>query len=106
MNEISIKPSKIAYILFVMMSLLIIASAIGQFEKYTIGHDSVKGLVPLFYVGTERNIPTFFQSLLMLFSALILSIITLLTKKQKDAHFLQWAILSLGFLYMAYDEAS
>jgi hypothetical protein len=85
--------------------VLVLASIGGQFAKYILGHGYIKGLVPLFYVDTEMNIPTFFSVLLLLFSALLLTVITVLNRKQWTPHVSKWAILSFGFMFMAYDEA-
>jgi hypothetical protein len=105
MNKISLDPSAITRILGLMVCLLIFASIGGQLSTFVFGHDSLKGLIPLFNLRLERNIPTFFSMLLLLFSSLLLAIITLLNWKQKIPDVSKWAILSCGFLFMAYDEA-
>ena len=89
-----------------MAFLLVLASIAGQLSKFLLGHDRVYGLVPLFYVDAEQNIPTFFSALLLFCAALLLMVITVLKKKQKDRDVSKWAILALGFLYMAVDEAT
>lgn len=73
--------------------------------RFVLGHESVKGLVPLFNVNGEQNIPTYFSVLLMLFAALLLAIIAVLNRKQRAPHVSKWATLSFGFLFLAYDEA-
>lgn len=105
MNQISLKPSTIARILGAVACLLVLASIGGQFSKFVLGHDTLKWLVRLFYVDMEKNIPTFFSVLLLIFSSLLLAIITLINRKKRTVHVLKWAILSSGFMYLAYDEA-
>lgn len=105
MHQISLRPSAVARILGAMAILLVLASIGGQFSKFVLGHDYLKGLVPLFYMDNERNVPTYFSVLLMLFAALLLAVITILNRKQRIPHVSKWAILSFGFLVMAYDEA-
>jgi hypothetical protein len=105
MNKISLNPSAIARILGVVAFLLVLASVGSQFSKFVLGHSHLKGLVPLFYLDHERNLPTYFSVLLMLFAALLLAIIAVLNGKQRIPHVSKWAILSFGFLFMAYDEA-
>ena len=73
---------------------------------YLTGHDYVYGLVPLSYVDSERNIQTFFSTFLLLFTALLLAVITVLKRKQTASHVSHWAILSFGFLCMAVDETA
>ena len=71
---------------------------------YMNGHDRFYGLAWLFYVDNEQNIPTFFSVFLLLFAALLLLIIAVLERNRTASHVLHWAILSLGFLYIAADE--
>ncbi|MBK8181953.1 MAG: hypothetical protein IPK63_03150 [Candidatus Competibacteraceae bacterium] len=104
-SEISLNPSKIARLLGFMAFFLVLASLGGQLSRFMLGYDYLKGLVPLFNVNNERNIPTFFSVLLMIFAALLLAVIFILNRKRKVPDVSKWLILSLGFLFMAYDEA-
>lgn len=104
-NQISLNPSAVARVLGVVAFLLVIASIGGQFSKFVLGHAHLKGLVPLFYIEAEQNIPTYFSLLLTLFAALLLAVIAVLNGKQRIPHVSKWVILSFGFLFMAYDEA-
>lgn len=104
-NQISLNPSAMAGILGRIAFLVILASLGMQGLKFASGYGSMKGLVQLFYVDSEHNIPTYFSILLMLFVALLLAIITMLNKQQKMPHVSKWAVLSYGFLFMAFDEA-
>ncbi len=104
-NQISLKPSAVARILGSVAFLLVLASIAGQYSKLELGHDYVKGLVTLFDFDEEQNIPTFFSVLLMFFSTLLLAIIAVLNRKQRNPDASKWAILAIGFLCMAFDEA-
>lgn len=105
MSKISLNSSAITRILGVVACFLILASIGGQFARFALGYPTLKGVVPLFFVDTEQNIPTFFSVLLLLFSALLLVVITIINKKQRTPHLSKWVTLSFGFLYLAYDEA-
>lgn len=63
------------------------------------------GFVPLFDVDHEKNIPTFFSVVLLLIAALLLAVITRLKQNQSAPHASKWAILTAGFMLMAFDEA-
>lgn len=102
--QIPLNARAVAPILGAVACVLVLASIAGQVVKYGSGHNNVKGLVPLFDVDQERNIPTFFSALLMLFAALLLAIIGVCGGRQRAPHVSKWAILSLGFTLMAYDE--
>jgi hypothetical protein len=105
MNHISLKAFSIARLLGAVACVLVLASIAGQLTVYLTGDGRVYGLVRLFYVDAERNIPTAFSSLLLLIAALLLACITVLKRKQPDSSVLHWAILSFGFAFMAADEA-
>jgi len=104
-NQISLNPSSIARVLGVVAFLLVLASIGGQLTAYLTGHAHVYGLVRLFYVDAEENIPTGFSTLLLLFAALLLAVITVLKRKQTGSPVSYWAILAFGFLFIAADEA-
>jgi hypothetical protein len=101
---VSVKASYLVRVLTIIAVILILASIGGQISKYEFGHDYVKGLVPMFYLDEENNIPTFFTVILMLFISLFLSLIANINYKLGIRHTAKWAILSIGFLYMAFDE--
>ncbi|MFA5260315.1 MAG: hypothetical protein WC450_03710 [Candidatus Omnitrophota bacterium] len=103
-GSISLNPFSIARGLGTAAFLLVLASMGGELTTFLTGHDSVYGLIPLFCLNAEHNIPTFFSALLLLFAAQLLSVITMLEKKRMAAHVSRWAILSCGFLFMAADE--
>ena len=102
-NQISLNPLKIASVLGAVAFFLVLASIAGQLMFYMTGN-KFYGLVLLFDIDAEYNIPTFFSMLLLLFAALLLSVITILERKRTASHVLHWAILSFGFLLMAIDE--
>lgn len=104
-NRISLNSSSIVRVLGAVAFILVLASIAGQLTAYLAGHAHGYRLVQLFYVDVERNIPTGFSTFLLLFAALLLSLITVLKRKQTRFPVSYWAILSLGFLFMAADEA-
>ncbi len=103
MKQIALNPTVIARILGVLALMLILASLAGQVAKFQFGYENLMGLVPLFNVDGERNIPAFFSTLLLVFASLLLAVLFILNKKTPSAAY--WAALSLGFLVMTYDEA-
>jgi hypothetical protein len=102
-NQISLNPFKIVLVLGGVAFFLVLASIAGQLMFYMTGN-KLYGLVLLFDIDAEYNIPTFFSMFLLLFAALLLSVITILERKRTASHVFHWAILSLGFLIMAVDE--
>lgn len=102
-NEITVKPLTVACSLAAVAFLLIGLSVGGQFLKYVFGYTPDKFLA-LFDLSLELNIPTFFSLLLLLFASFLLAGIALLQAKEKNPDVQKWVVLSLGFLYLAYDD--
>ena len=104
MIEIPVNSSTITRKLGVVAFLLVLASIVGQLERFLLDHDYLNSLVALFYLDNEQNIPTYYTMLLMIFAALLLAAIAVLNGKQREPYVSKWAILSIGFLSMAFDE--
>jgi len=111
LNQISLNTSSIVGLLGTVAFSLIVASVGGQLITYYFGYDYVYSrhylyaVIKLFYVDLEQNFPAYFSSALLLFSALLLLVITMLERKRKASNVLKWAILSICFLFLAVDEA-
>jgi hypothetical protein len=88
------------------VGILALASLGGQLVKLFTGRPNLYGLIPLFNLDAESNLPTFYSSLLLLFAALLLALIGVLKSRLKEPCALHWWILALGFLYLAIDEAA
>lgn len=104
-NQVRLDPASVARFLAVIAITLLALSVAGQISTYFLGHPTVKGFVQLFNVDAEKNIPTFFSILLMIAISQILIIITRFKIITHGMHRLEWALLSVGFLYLAFDEA-
>ncbi len=105
-SQISLNPHSIFRVLGVVAFLLVLASVGLQLIVYLTGHDTVFGLVRLFYVDREQNIPTSYSTFLLLFASFLLAVITVLERKRSAVRLSYWATLSIGFLYLAADEAA
>jgi hypothetical protein len=103
--EIIFKPRKTAGILSIIVFLLTLAHIAGQFSTYYLGYDNIFGLIPMFNLNSEENIPAFFSTLLLLFSSILLAIIAYAVKKSGTAYFYHWLGLSLIFLFLSMDES-
>jgi hypothetical protein len=107
--QIAIKRQSVAQALATAIALLLAASLLGQLSRYQFGHDSVYGLVQLFNVDGERNIPTFFTVLLAATGAMLLVVIGLASKQRgandnrNDSRY--WFALAAGFVFLGYDES-
>jgi len=105
-TKISINPARATRVLWIIMFILVFFSTVTSLADFYSGHSNVvlDKLSKLFYVELENNAPSYFSMFDLLFASTILAMITVLKRKQKDSYATQWAILSLGFLYLSFDE--
>ena len=104
LSTIVFKPSAVARVLGAVALFFVVLSTAGQLVKYLTGHDELMGLLSLTYVDDEWNFPTLFSVLLLAVASLFLAVVSVLARKQKDPDTWRWAVLSFGFLYLAFDE--
>lgn len=101
-NQIVVSPKSVALLLGTIATLLIFASIISQIILYST--DDTFYFSTTFYVDAEYNIPTLFSTFILFCASLLLALITFFERKQGNVDMRYWAILALGFLYMAVDE--
>jgi hypothetical protein len=93
-----------AAVLGAIATLLVLAGVAGQLSRFLLDHDHALGLVPLFHLDEEGNVPTYFSVGLMLGAAVLLARIARLKSTQRDQDAPRWAVLAIGFAAMAVDE--
>jgi hypothetical protein len=103
-STIWINLKKVPTWLFIITGLLVAGHIVGQIEKYIFNHSTVFGLVPFFDLGKEKNLPTFFQMIILLFACTLLFLCSRISQKQNDSKKGYWIVLSIGFFYMGIDE--
>lgn len=102
-NLISVNPTSIVRLLGALAFLLLLINIGFQLTVYANGKHDLYG-ARFFYFDSEDNLPAAYSTLLILISALLLMVITILKKYQSGAMVFHWAVLSAGFLIMAIDE--
>jgi len=95
---------KVVVCLGTIITCLILANIGSLVLKYCFGDGHVLGLVPLFELDKEKNIPTLYSSMTLLFSSSLLSIIAVARKKNRDRDYLHWIALAAVFLFLSIDE--
>ncbi len=103
-HAIQLKPSAVARALGAAALLVVLLSTAFQAVKYLTGHNELMGLLAFTYVDDEQNLPTLFSVLLLALASLCLVFACVLARKQKSPDSWRWALLALGFLYLAFDE--
>jgi hypothetical protein len=105
---IKVKPSAVIRVLTLAAIALQVISFCTRFIVYFTDYTSVRGLgfiIGILYVGAERNIPTAFSALILIIASTLLFVITVLKWRRPKSFYLIWLILSIGFFYLAMDDA-
>lgn len=95
--------------LVVAVPLVIVLSLLGALALYRIhvlGHGTAYGLVPLFLLNAEGNIPTFFSSANLVFCSILLFLAGHAAKQSSQPFAISWSLLGLLALFVAVDEGA
>jgi hypothetical protein len=103
--DIQVDPKKVSLYIGLVVVGLTLAHIVGQFFIFYLGHTSVFGLVPLFDLNGEHNVPTLYAAGALFFCAVLLAIIAAAIRRNGGAYWPHWAALALIFLYLSLDEA-
>lgn len=101
-----ISPRKITLLLTLVVICLSLASLAGQFSNHILGYPRVFGLVRLFNVALDSNVPTWYSSFALLLCSLLLAVIARARKIARARYILHWKVLSGIFLYLSIDEVA
>ncbi len=102
--QIEISARGILKFLLVSITVLTILGIIDYYVHYGLGHEYGFGLIRLFDLDEEANIPTFFQVGQLFLVSLLAYGIAATKKVEKNSQFLHWMGLSALFFYVAVDE--
>lgn len=102
----SLSPRTVVRYLMSLAFGLLLVNIVVLIADHATGYElkMVQRLVKVFSVDRELNFPAFFSTLILLFSSLLLAVIAILKHKRTESTVWYWALLSLGFLFMAFDE--
>jgi hypothetical protein len=85
--------------------LVLLSLSAYLFTHYT-GHGKLLGLIPFLDVSEEQSLPTYFSSLNLLLSSLLLFLLYVINRGGDFRRYRYWLYLSLLFLLLSVDEAS
>ena len=101
--EVVLCPRQITRILLCVVALLVGAGVFVQVEKYAFDHDYQWGLLRLFDLDGESNVPAWYSSVALFLCAPLL----LLVSAEKGAPYVRhWQILAVVFVLLSLDEAA
>ena len=103
--NIKISPPNSLIVLLCMVGFLVLTNIAGIVAKFAFGQESLFGLIGLFDLHSERNIPTLFSSLQLILAGLLLLLIG--SKHQSNGEkYIAWIVLAAIFLFLAIDETA
>jgi hypothetical protein len=103
--SLTFNASSVARFLVVALILLVVANTDAMLVSYAMGRSAPDvRLAQFFYLDGERNLPTAFNTFLLLLAATLLTLITYFERRRSHP-VMYWAVLALGFALMAVDEA-
>jgi len=85
---------------------LVLASLGGQLSKHVLGHDILLGLVRLFDVNLEANVPAWYSSMTLLACGVLLGFIAWAKRQAGDRFATHWTVLAVIFVGLSIDEAA
>ncbi|MEG4453817.1 hypothetical protein [Microcoleus sp. N9_A1] len=104
--QIPLAPGAVTQFLLRVVTCLAVLSFLSEMTVYFLpGSPSDNYLVKVFSVDSERNIPTAYSVLALLFSSLLLGTIAYAKNLDSSPYKNHWKILSFIFLYISIDEA-
>jgi hypothetical protein len=101
---LTLTPNGISKFLLRIIGCLLILNLISNYLKWVLGYNTGLGFVPLFDFDQEYNIPTFYSSLAILFSAALLWFIAKDNNKQTKEQSHYWKKLCFVFIFIGIDE--
>jgi hypothetical protein len=105
-TEFQISPTRLIRQLLCIVGVLVLLSTLGQISRHVYHRNSLFGLVDLFYVDTEGNIPTAYSSFAWLLCSLASAVISIAKKQTGDRFAAYWRGIAWVFAYIALDEVA
>ncbi|MEP6514699.1 hypothetical protein [Microcoleus vaginatus] len=104
--QIPLAPGAVTQFLLRVVTCLAVLSFLSQMSLYYLPEYPLREYIArIFNVDAERNLPTLYSFLALVFSSLLLGVIAYAKNLDSDRYKNHWKILSFIFLYLSLDEA-
>ncbi|MFN0052092.1 MAG: hypothetical protein ACKV0T_07870 [Planctomycetales bacterium] len=101
--QVKLNPERTLKFLLVVIALLLCANILGILARYELGFNRGFGLIPLFNLDAEGNIPTLYSGAALFLASLLLRTIAL-RQQALGQPSTTWTVLALIFLFLSVDE--
>ena len=105
--SIDLSARRVFLTLVVIITALVTASTIAGAVLYflDLGESGFR-MVQLFWIDSELNIPTWYSTLTLLVSALLLGLIARMRRGEGDPYSTHWRVMAFIFVFLALDEGA
>ena len=86
--------------------VLVVLSLVGEFVRFGLHHDHVFGLLRLFNLDVEHNVPTWFQTVTLAWCCVVIGWAGRVHASRTGGWDRRWGLLAIGFALMSADEAA
>ena len=102
--DIVVSRARLRPILIAVMVVIVAAGVLVEVLRPIYDLTTKSGVVPLFSLSYEQNVPTFYSAMLLLGCSLLLALVAAGARAHGERFVRHWWVLSAGFLYIAVDE--
>jgi hypothetical protein len=99
---IKVNPKRIVRVMALIVLTLLALSLCAYASRFYLGYNSK--LITFFSVGYEKNLPTYYSSMSLLFCAILLMVPAMNVLKNREKYGVRWAALSAIFIFLSLDE--
>lgn len=104
--ELGLTPRRVAVVLAATAALLVLAGIAGELSRLALDRGRLGGIVPLFNLDAEGNVPAFFSALLLVIAAVGIALIARWRAQNGLRHARQLGVLAAVVLFLGVDEAT
>jgi hypothetical protein len=102
--EFGIEPRRYLVVTLAIVAILTGLNFLGLYGTFGLGKEGGFGLIDMFKLNAEGNVPTYFSTLLLLTSALLFALVGGITVSKREPFAYRWCLLGLIFLFLSLDE--
>lgn len=102
---LTLTPAGVTGTAVAIFGVLLLGHGVGLVMTFGFGHDHVYGLVPLFNIGLEQNLPTVFSTLLLLVNACLFLVLSFTGEATRYMRY-TWLMMATAFCFIGIDESA